>query len=578
MEKLPAVRVGLSACAVALGCYPSAAAQLVTRVTDLERSSGLQPSAGAMNGGLSADGRWLAQLGCCNALLRDLATGESINASPPLPGFGEFGYGLGPSISADGRIVSYWSGFGGLVPNDTNSAEDVFVFDRSTGVVRRISEGPGGVQSPTDVLSQYPRTSGDGSTVVYWSESRTLGPTDLNFTPDLYAYDLATGVNELVSVGSNGLQGTCPSGCTVSEEFSVSFDGRFVAFVTNASFDPLDTVGWDDVYVRDRLFGQTERVSLTTTGAQITGWSWSPAISGDGRFVAFVSDAPNMIPGSTGYSRDVFVRDRVAGTTELLTINALGVAGGGVDWAPRISSRGRFVAFNSIANGFVASDTDNRPDIFLRDRVFGATWRVTLGLGGQTIFGSTHGEIAAVDDRGRVLFNSGSPELALGLGPFDPTQPLGVTAAHLYHPRYRSDAILGYCTPKTNSLGCTPRIANIGFPSLSDNASLFVKALRVRSHQSGMLLWSRTQQSTPFGGGTLCVGPPIGRTRIQDSGGLAPNDCSGQYSFHFSPQFFRDESLDIGDAFYAQFYGRDPGFAHPANITLTDAASFIVLP
>jgi len=578
MEKMTAVRVGLSACAVALGCYPSAAAQLVTRVTDLERSSGVQPHAGTGNGGLSVDGRWLVQPEYTNVYLRDLSTGAVVNASPPLPGFGESGYGLGPSISADGRIVSYWSGFGGLVPNDTNAAEDVFVFDRSTGVVRRISEGPGGVQSPTDVLSQYPRTSGDGSTVVYWSESRTLGPADLNFTPDLYACDLATGVNELVSVGSNGLQVTCPTGCTFSEEFSVSFDGRFVAFVTNASFDPLDTVGWDDVYVRDRLLGQTERVSLTTTGTQITGWSWSPAISGDGRFVAFVSDAPNMIPGSTSYSLDVFVRDRVAGTTELLTINALGVAGGWAEWSPRISPNGRFVAFASVANGYVASDFDNGPDAFVRDRRLGTTERVTIALGGQPLVAPGYVVVQAVRDDGSVLFNSVSPGLALGFEPYSPGQTQFPLGAFLYQPRYPSDAILGYCTPKTNSLGCTPRIANIGFPSLSDNASLFVKALRVRSHQSGMLLWSRTQQSTPFGGGTLCVGPPIRRTRIQDSGGLAPNDCSGQYSFHFSPQFFRDENLDIGDAFYAQFYGRDPGFAHPANITLTDAASFIVLP
>ncbi len=551
------------------------AAQLVTRVTDMELSSGPQVDAGAMVGGLSADGRWLAERGCCNARLRDLATGKHINASRPLPGYGEFGYGWGPSISADGRIVSYWSVFDGLVDFDTNMAEDVFVFDRLTGVVRRISEGPGGLQSP--VISMYPRTSGDGSTVVYWSESWTLGPVDMNFTPDLYACDLATGANELITVGSNGLQATCPGACLVSEEFSVSYDGRYVAFVTDAPLDPVGATGWEQVYVRDRLLGLTERVSYTTLGGPVLGPCSGPEISGDGRFVAYRAEATNMVPGISSATGDIFVRDRVASTTELVSLTSLGLPAGLAE-SPRISPNGRFIAFKSHANGIVVGDVDNNVDFFVRDRLFNLTERVTVGLGGQPILAPLHVDLEWVGDRGRVLFNSGAPELSLGMGPFVPNQTDLFISAHVYDPRLPSNAISGYCTPKTNSLGCTPRIANIGFPSLTDNASLFVKALRVRSHQNGMLLWSRTQQSTPFGGGTLCVGSPIRRTPVQNAGGLAPADCSGQYSFHFSPAFLRTEGFSAGDSLYAQFYGRDPGFPAPANITLTDAAAFILLP
>jgi hypothetical protein len=118
-----------------------------------------------------------------------------------------------------------------------------------------------------------------------------------------------------------------------------------------------------------------------------------------------------------------------------------------------------------------------------------------------------------------------------------------------------------------------------GYPSLSDPMTLFISTLNARSQQSGMLIWSlNSVGGVPFHGGWLCVSSPIRRTAVQSSDGSAVADCSGRYTFHFSPQYLASESLSAGTVVNCQFRGRDSGFAWPENVELTDAVRFTVLP
>ena len=113
--------------------------------------------------------------------------------------------------------------------------------------------------------------------------------------------------------------------------------------------------------------------------------------------------------------------------------------------------------------------------------------------------------------------------------------------------------------------------------SVGDN--FMVSASSVLNNKPGLMLWSLNQNSIPFGGGTLCIGPLFHRTAIQFSGGNPPpSDCSGSYSFHFSQAYMAAQALTPGVTVYCQYYSRDDGFAPPSSIGLTDAVRFTVLP
>jgi hypothetical protein len=139
-----------------------------------------------------------------------------------------------------------------------------------------------------------------------------------------------------------------------------------------------------------------------------------------------------------------------------------------------------------------------------------------------------------------------------------------------------------YCTAKVNSLGCTPEIGSSGAASLAVGDNFVVGASNVLNAKPGVLLWGASPLSTPFAGGTLCVAPtpPSIRGPLLDSGGSPPSasDCTGSYSFHFSHALMQSRGLTAGTQLYAQFLSRDPGFAPPRNVGLTDARSFTVIP
>jgi Tol biopolymer transport system component len=209
--------------------------------------------------------------------------------------------------------------------------------------------------------SAEPAISGNGRYVAFASHASNLVPGDINNRMDVFVRDLATGVTRIASLGAGGVQGNFRS-----TQPAISADGRYVAFTSDATnLVPGDTNGWPDVFVRDTLAGTTTRVSVSTTGVQADHDSAAPAISADGRYVAFVSGATTLVPGDTNGTSDVFVHDTVTGTTERVSIGAPTFAD-----SPDLSADGRYVSYVSGT------------DVFVRDRTAGVTTWVSEGANG----------------------------------------------------------------------------------------------------------------------------------------------------------------------------------------------------
>ena len=214
-----------------------------------------------------------------------------------------------PAISADGRFVAFVSFATNLVPGDSNGRGDVFVRDRLTQTTERVSVDSAGTEGNSG--SDGPSISANGRFVVFWSDATNLVRGDTNGVADVFVRDRLTRTTERVSVDSAGNEGNGASGLHSHSEYSISADGRFVAFVSSATnLVPGDTNGAADVFVHDRLTRTTERVSVDSAGNEANSSSFDPVISADGRFVAFSSAATNLVPGDTNEQPDVFVRDR----------------------------------------------------------------------------------------------------------------------------------------------------------------------------------------------------------------------------------------------------------------------------
>jgi uncharacterized repeat protein (TIGR01451 family) len=221
------------------------------------------------------------------------------------------------------------------------------------------------------------------------------------------------GITAPISVDPAGAIGNDSSvaGDHLGDYGDMTPDGRFVVFASLASnLVPGDTNGVGDVFVRDRRTAVTERVSLGLKGAEgngdsnFAGFSTAPSISDDGRYVAFKSDASNLVRGDRNGVTDVFVRDRVAGMTERISVDSAGneAPGGGDD--PSISPDGRYVAFET--SGF---DGDFAQDIYLRDRTAGTTTRISVSHDGSEVFGTS--EDPAVANGPVVAFSSNASNL-----------------------------------------------------------------------------------------------------------------------------------------------------------------------
>jgi Tol biopolymer transport system component len=276
------------------------------------------------------------------------------------PGNGPTGFGGPPSISADGRFVAFESDATNLVPSDTNGLTDVFVHDRQTDTTERVSVSSEGTEGNGD--SVFASLNADGRLVAFTSEAFNLVPGDTNgLLGDVFVHDRQTATIRRASVDSAGTQGNGDSGVNT---LSLSADGRFVAFVSAASnLVPGDTNGRFDVFVHDRQTSTTERV-----GANAGNQGFQPSLSADGRFVAFASLVSNLVPGDRNKTDDVFVHDRQTGLTERVNVSSAGTQGNSLSGGPSVSAHGRFVAFDSFASNLVPGDTNGVFDVFVHDR------------------------------------------------------------------------------------------------------------------------------------------------------------------------------------------------------------------
>jgi Tol biopolymer transport system component len=280
-----------------------------------------------------------------------------------------------PAISADARFVAFTSIANNLVPGDTSPGRDVFLHDRQTAETQRISVNSAGQQaSGSYINSVSPSVSADGRYVAFESTATNLASPDVNGqAADIFVRDTLAGTTTLVSVDSGGAQGNAAS----SGPF-ISADGRYVGFTSSASnLVPGDANARSDVFVRDLVSGTTTRVSLSSTGGEITGDSWLSHMTPDARRFVFASSAPGIVPGDTNNKFDVFVRDTQAATTIRASVDSAGVEGNNTTAAAAISADGRFVVMQSASSNLVWGDTNNRDDIFVRDLVFGVTVRVS---------------------------------------------------------------------------------------------------------------------------------------------------------------------------------------------------------
>jgi Tol biopolymer transport system component len=277
-----------------------------------------------------------------------------------------------PAISANGRFVAFRSQATNLAQPATKRRAHIFVRDRSTGRTSRVSVSSRG--KPANSRCSSPSISADGRFVAFESGAPNLVSGDTNRREDVFVHDRQTRETSLVSVRSGGIQASKKSFSPV-----ISANGRFIAFTSKAKLTPTDTNRTWDVYVHDRRTSETSRVSQGSDGVEGNGTSGDADISSSGRFVAFTSDATNLVAGDTNGLADVFVHDHATGETRLVSVRSDDTQIVGPSFSPSISADGRFVAFESHPIPVPGGTSHRRHHIFVRDLQRGRTQVVSRG-------------------------------------------------------------------------------------------------------------------------------------------------------------------------------------------------------
>jgi len=373
-------------------------------------SFGNQGNSNAGNAFISADGRFVSFLsfannlvsgdtnGSADAFLKDRITGVTTRISTDSSGNQGNNRSYNGGISADGRFVAFNSDATNLVAGDTNGVRDAFIKDTLSGATTRISTDSSGNQG--NGYSEVRALSADGRFVAFYSDATNLVAGDTNGARDAFIKDTVTGATTRISTDSSGNQGNA-----FSEVRALSADGRFVVFNSLATnLVAGDTNGTQDAFIKDTVSGATTRISTGSSGNQGGGFSTALAISADGRFVTFSSSADNLVTGDTNGSADVFIKDTVSGATTRISTDSSGNEGnnGVYPWAAAISQDGRFVAFDSFASNLVAGDTNGARDTFIKDTVSGVTTRVNVDSSG--VQGNGPSKVGGISADGRLMF------------------------------------------------------------------------------------------------------------------------------------------------------------------------------
>jgi hypothetical protein len=292
--------------------------------------------------------------------------------------------------NASGRYVAYESTATNLIANqnDTNLGTDIFLFDRDLGMTTLVSHAAGAPEQAGNGASFDPRISADGQFIVYSTLATDLaaGVTDTNTVSDVYVFDRVAGTTTLVSRSAASATTTATGTSTGAV---ISGDGNFIAFVSDAP-DVLtmqsELNDGNDVFLFNRANGMRQLVSRSSASPLTTGngVADSPAINFNGDFVAFRSDASDLVTNDGNIASDVFLFSRTVGTTSLLSRipGSSSTTANNASFGPVIDNDGNYIAFVSLATNLVGgSDSNDATDVFVFDRANGSNALVSHALG-----------------------------------------------------------------------------------------------------------------------------------------------------------------------------------------------------
>jgi Tol biopolymer transport system component len=314
------------------------------------------------------DAREMDTDGQSDIYIKDLKTSEIYLLSTFQLGYSKEAF-FNPTISADGRHVAFeW-----IVPNQTLDSRHelekiLFVYDRLNRSIIKVASEPGWLEDNYLVNPYQPSLSADGRYVTFHSYAIDLVDNNNNEVVDneardIFVYDQQTKLFRRVSIGINNSETNHHS-----TNPSISGNGRYIAFESYASNLVDNDTNWaQDVFVYDLHTNITRRISLDSNGKEGNSHSYQPSISADGQWVTFLSDATNLVSSDSNSSTDVFLHNLQTGVTRLLSVDASGNQKSGNFFAPSISGDGRAVAFHSDATDLVTSDTQGQMDVFVRD-------------------------------------------------------------------------------------------------------------------------------------------------------------------------------------------------------------------
>jgi hypothetical protein len=332
---------------------------------------------------MTPDGRFVAFIGSTNGppannssiLVWDSQSGNTTLASGDLGGqIPSNSICARPVLDSSGQYVAFLSAGSGLVTNPVSSDFHLYRRDLQAGSTVLLDSDTNNSGALLNT-APIPSLSADGQLVAFESVDAKLTVRDSNRSLDVFVRNIGSTSTELISARATALPSPTPNAPNTLSLFSVSSDGRFVAFSTEAdNVIANDTNNCRDVVIRDLLLGTNVLISANTNNLPANNLSTDPAITGDGRFVAFTSAANDLIPGDSNKALDVFIRDLQTGSTSLISVNSSGTGPGNKNsFSPLLSTNGRFVLFHSGSTDLTPGSYFGADNLFLRDRQAGTT-------------------------------------------------------------------------------------------------------------------------------------------------------------------------------------------------------------